>query len=256
MIADVLEEIFRPAAILERNESHVRELEGLPARKGIIRGEIGGPVEIEEWGIRYQLDLLSGHKTGFYLDQRLVRRAVRGYAKGGKVLDCFCNDGAFALNAAAAGASEVFGIDSSGDSVRRARKNARINKFHEICHFEDDSAVRALGKLREKEETFDLVILDPPAFAKIRKHVPMAKQGYGKINYMAMKLLRPGGFLVTASCSGHIFESIFEEILLNSANKAGVGIRILERFGQAPDHPILPAMPETRYLKCFICQIF
>jgi len=256
MIADVLEAIFKPAAIVERNESHVRELEGLTTGKGILRGAIDGPVEVEEWGIRYQLDLLSGHKTGFYLDQRLVRRAMRSYVKDGKVLDCFTNDGAFALNAAIAGASEVLGIDSSGDSVRRARKNARINKLHANCRFEDDYAVRALSKLREKGETFDLIVLDPPAFAKIKKHVPTAKQGYEKINYMAIKLVKAGGFLVTASCSGHIFESTFEEILLNAANKAGVDIRILERFGQAPDHPILPAMPETRYLKGFICQVF
>ena len=252
LICDVLESLFHPPVIVERNESSLRTLEGLEEHKGILRGEIA-PVAVKEGDVRYEVDLLEGQKTGLFLDQRENRASIRRYAKDARVLDCFCNDGGFALNAARAGASEVIGIDVSAGAVKRASHNAELNGVK--CTFLEKDAFQFLNEAIGGGKRYDLVILDPPSFTKSKKNVTTAKKGYREINTNAMRLLSDGGFLATASCSHHITEEMFREILVESARDAQRTIQILDWRGAAPDHPILPAMPETAYLKFVILRV-
>jgi 23S rRNA (cytosine1962-C5)-methyltransferase len=248
LICDVLESIFQPKGIVERNESPLRELESLPAREGVLRGTVA-PCILREKDIQYEIDVLEGQKTGFYLDQRENRKSIRHFSDGARVLDCFCNDGGFALNAAIGGASRVLGMDISGSAVRRAERNASLGKFDNVCRFRSADVLDALENSVEKKEMFDLVILDPPSFTKSKKNLPAAKKGYKGINTNAMRLLREGGVLATSSCSHHLSDESFLDILSESAVAAGRKIRLIEWRGAAPDHPVLPSMPETKYLK-------
>jgi 23S rRNA (cytosine1962-C5)-methyltransferase len=264
LICDVLDSLFHPKGIVERNESTLRTLEGLEERKGILRGTIS-QVVINEGDVRYEIDLLEGQKTGFYLDQRENRMAIRRYAKGAVVLDCFCNDGGFGLHAARAGAKEVAGVDVSASAIKRATHNTGLNSLQQTCHYsEGDVFEFLLGNLTKvnatirgtfaKSTNYDLIILDPPSFTKSKKNVAAAKRGYKEINTHAMQLLSKGGMLATASCSHHITREMFLEILTESAKEAGRKVRLLEFKGAAPDHPVLPAMPETEYLKFVILE--
>ena len=248
LICDVLESLFHPSGIIERNESSARLIEGLEQKKGILRGS-AEPTVIEEYGIRYTVDLLEGQKTGFFLDQRENRKAFRRYAGGADVLDCFCNDGGFALNAAYGGAVKVMGIDTSEKAVQRATANAQLNRMDTTTQFAEKDVFQFLKQVVTEGLQFDLVNLDPPSFAKSKKNISEAKQGYREILTNAIKILKGGGILSTSSCSHNITEETFIDIVNTSARRLGRKITMLEWHGAAPDHPVLPAMPETRYLK-------
>lgn len=254
LICDVLESVVHPRGIVERNESAARSLESLESRKGVLRGE-AGPVTISEFGLKYEVDLLEGQKTGFFLDQRENRRSIRRYATGGSVLDCFCNDGGFALNAAFAGASEVLGVDISDPAIGRARRNSTLNSLQERVRFETSDGFDFLPACADRGSSFDLVILDPPSFTKSKRTVSSGVRGYRQIHLAAFRLLKPGGILATASCSHHLYDDKFLEIVADAAQKSGRRMTLLEWRGAAPDHPVLPAMPETRYLKFGIFSV-
>lgn len=254
LICDVLESLLHPKGIVERNESPLRQLEGMESRKGVLRGSIS-PVTIMEDDMKFEIDLSEGQKTGFFLDQRENRLRVRGFAKDHRVLDCFCNDGGFALHAARAGASKVLGIDVSESAVKRARSNAEINGLGARCTFAENDAFEFLKQAAANRGTYDLIILDPPSFTKSRKNVAAAKRGYREINTNALRLLSQGGILATASCSHHITREDLAGVLASSAAEAKRKVRFIDWRGAAPDHPVLPAMPETEYLKFALCYV-
>lgn len=254
LICDVLESLFSPKGIIQRDESKLRELEGLTEKKEVLRGNIEKTVILEN-GIKYNVDLLDGQKTGLFLDQRENRFAVRRYVKEAKVLDCFCNDGGFALNSAFAGAKGVLAVDISESAIARAIENAQLNELSDKSKFIKADVFEFLKIAIEKGEKFDVVVLDPPSFTKSRKNIPTAKKGYGEINTNALKLLSEGGILATASCSHHIDDATFLEIINKSAKSADRKIRLLEWRGASPDHSVLPAMPETKYLKFGIFEV-
>ncbi len=249
----VLSEVYTPTAVVARNDSPTRALEGLIQEKRVLLGSVEGPVMFEESGIRYRVDVLEGQKTGFFFDQRENRLALTGYVRGRRVLDCFCYVGAWALSAARAGAADVTGIDASARAVQLAAENAALNglavKFRVADVFDE---LRSLEKNRER---FGCVVLDPPAFVKSRAKVREALKGYKEINMRGMKLLEPGGILATCSCSHHIDEELFREMLIDAAYSAGRQVRLLEMRSQARDHPVLLAARETQYLKCAILMI-
>ncbi|MCS7014135.1 MAG: class I SAM-dependent rRNA methyltransferase [Chloroherpetonaceae bacterium] len=247
-ICAALETLLAPKAIVIRNESELRKLEGLSLYQRIASGTVDAPIEIFDADLTYQVDVLRGHKTGFFLDQRENRKRIRKFAYHQRVLDVFCSDGGFALNALRAGAAEVVAMDSSADALARARCNAARNGFSQLETIEAD-AFDYLAKLLERKAQFDLIILDPPSLTKSKKTLQTAVHAYRKLNRLAMGLLRPGGILATASCSHHLTEEMFVQMLAKAAQDAARCIQILEQSTQAPDHPILPAMPETRYLK-------
>jgi len=247
-IADALEELFQPKGIVERNDSSLRELEGLEQRSGIVRGTVS-PVVIEEDGIRYNVNILEGQKTGFFLDQRVNRSVIEDFSSGKSVLDCFCNDGGFALHAARAGASAITAVDVSRPALARAEANAKLNECPTPIDWVEGDVFQFLEESVASGAQYDLVILDPPSFTRSRKNVPAAKQGYRQLHAKAFSLLNRGGILATASCSHHIFEDTFLETIQTGAQSAGKRIAMLDWRGASPDHPVLPAMPETRYLK-------
>ncbi len=252
LLVEILREELKPAGILERNDVKARRLEGLEESRGVLWGMIPDQVQILEGGVRFQVDLFHGQKTGFFLDQAENRIAARQYAFG-RCLDCFTNSGAFALHFATVGAS-VVGIDASGESLLQARANAGLNEPSQPEFIEGN----AFDYLREQERSrrrFDTICLDPPAFAKHRGALPAARNGYKEINLRAMKLLEPEGILITSSCSYHLAESDFLQLISLAARDAHRQIQILERRGQSTDHPVLLGMPETHYLKCFILRV-
>lgn len=253
IILDVLEDLLHPGGIVERNESPLRTLEALPQRSGILRGA-APPLEIVEHGIRYLVDPLRGQKTGFFLDQRENRAAVRVVARGARVLDCFCNDGGFALNAAAAGATDVLGLDASPEAVGTAADNARRNGCTNV-RFEQADVFDRLRSLKEEGAAWDVIVLDPPSFTRSRKTVPVARKGYRQLHALAFALLAPDGFLLTASCSHHITAEAFRDDIVRSAERAGRSLQLLDWRGAAPDHPTLPAVPETAYLKFGVFRV-
>jgi len=254
LICDVLESLLAPAGIIERNESALRKLEGLESKKGILRGSAATTV-VSEYGIKYEVDPLDGQKTGFFLDQRENRKAFRRYARGGDVLDCFCNEGGFALNAAYAGATSVTGVDVSEDSVSRASSNASLNTLDATTRFTTMDAFDYLKAASEQKQTFDAINLDPPSFARNKKSVPAAKKGYTKIHGIALRLVKRWGILATSSCSHHIQDDVFLGTITRAASDAGRNIRLLEWRGASPDHPVHPSMPETRYLKFAVFSV-
>ncbi len=252
-ICDLLEEMFHPAGIAERNESALRLLEGLGQKKGTLRGT-PAPATIEEHGISYVVNTLEGQKTGLFLDQRENRAIVRRHAGGRHVLDCFCNDGGFGLNAARGGAATVLGIDASADAVTRAATNAELNGAAQI-RFECADAFEKLDALAESGAKFDLVILDPPSFTRSRKNVQTAKKGYKDLHRKTFRILSEGGLLFTASCSHHIEADVFLDLVDETARKSGRQLQLLDWRGAAPDHPTLPHVPETRYLKFGVFRV-
>ena len=253
LVCEILEEMFHPSAIVARNDSPLRALENLPSYRKVLAGE-AGPVVIEERGVKYGLDLREGQKTGFFLDQRENRAALARYCTGKKVLDGFCNDGGFSLTAARAGASSVLGVDISDEAVARARSNAAINGIANV-QFETGDMFAMLKTLSEHEEKFDVIVLDPPSFTRTKKNVQTAKKGYRDLHAAALPLLPRGGILLTASCSHHILPEVFLELVDEAVRKAGRQLQLLEWRGAAPDHPTLPAVPETQYLKAGIFRI-
>ena len=244
--------------IYERNDVAIRELEGMSQGKGFFPIE-GLPIpdytctEIMENGIRYAVDFENGQKTGFFLDQKYNRQAVAHLSRGKKVLDCFTHTGSFGLNAAMGGAAHVHAVDISEDAIRMAQENAARNGLSERMSFEAVNVFDLLPTIRPKE--YDFIILDPPAFTKSRKTIDSAFRGYKEINYRAMKLLPPGGYLATCSCSHFMTEELFQKMLREAAHDAGVRLRQIEARQQAPDHPILWNVPETNYLKFYLFQV-
>ena len=253
MVIAALREAYGPKAIVLRNDAAVRELEGLAQEKRVVLGDAESLVTIEESGIRYRVDVLEGQKTGFFFDQRENRLALRDLVRGRRTLDCFCYVGAWALAAARYGASEVIGIDSSEKAVALARSNAELNSLS--ATFETGDVFERLRELERRKERFGCIILDPPAFVKSRAKVREALKGYKELNLRAMRILEPSGILVTCSCSHHIDQELFREMLIDAAWSAGRQARVLEMRSQSRDHPALLAARETQYLKCAILQI-
>lgn len=252
LLAEMLAELVQPRGILERNDVKARRLEGLEEIRGALFGETPTEVEIMEDGVAFLVDIAQGQKTGFFLDQSENRIRASCYAAG-RALDCFTNTGAFALHFARR-CDSVLGIDISKDSLERAKQNAERNGASNVA-FTEGNAFDALRELERSGEMFDLVCLDPPAFAKNRASLAGARGGYKEINLRAMKLSKPGGILVTSSCSYHLSEQDFAAILLEASRDAHRYVQVLEKRAQAVDHPALASMPETRYLKCFILRV-
>ena len=250
-IVSILQEMLSPRGILERNDPRVRELEGLERRSSVLYGTVPEEVTATQNGIRFLYDLRTGQKTGGFLDQRENHRAAREYASG-DVLDCFSYHGGFALTVAQ-NASQVEAIDLSGPAIDIARRNQELNAVENVRFLEGNS-FDLLKSYDSSGCMFDAVILDPPAFAKNRESVAAASRGYKEINLRALKIIRPGGFLITCSCSYHISEALFLQLVAEAANDAGRSVQIVERRTQGRDHPILLTMPETHYLKCFIIR--
>ncbi len=251
-LADHLAAALGMEVVVERNDVRVRELEGLPVQKGVLRGSLPGPVEHREGEVRMRLDLLGGQKTGAFLDQRENHLRAGEYARG-RCLDCFSYAGGFALQLARR-AEEVTAVEMQPAAAGLLRQNVALNGASNLQVVEQN-AFDFLRDEAEKEPAWDLVVLDPPAFAKNKQSVPAARRGYKEVNLRALQILRPGGLLITASCSYHVGEAMFEEILLDAANDAGRPLQILERRGAGRDHPVLLGVPETRYLKCLVARV-
>jgi len=253
LVLAALREVYGPKTIVLRNDTASRAREGLEQNKRIVLGETSGLVEFEESGISYRADVLEGQKTGFFFDQRENRLALKDLVKGRRTLDCFCYVGAWALSAAKYGAAGVVGIDSSAKAVTLARLNAELNNLPAM--FETGDVFEKLREFEKQKERFGCIVLDPPAFVKSRAKVREALKGYKEINLRGMRLLEPGGALVTCSCSHHINEDLFREMLIDAAWSAGRQVRLLEMRSQSRDHPMLLAAKETQYLKCAILMI-
>jgi 23S rRNA (cytosine1962-C5)-methyltransferase len=249
-IIEALREEYSPAAIVLRNDLASRGLEGLAQEKKIVFGSLPGAVRFEEAGLAYEVDVMEGQKTGFFFDQRDNRQALQGLVQGRRTLDCFCYVGAWALNAARFGASEVIGVDSSQKAIDFAGRNAALNGLSVL--FRTADVFDELRQLEKDRERFGCVVLDPPAFVKSRAKVREGLKGYKEINLRGMRLLEPGGVLVTCSCSYHVDQDLFTEMLIDAARSAGRQARLLEMRSQARDHPMLLAARETHYLKCAI----
>ena len=241
--------------IYERSDAKVREQEGLPRQKGFIGAEFPTRVQIVENGVRYEVDVEDGQKTGFFLDQKYNRLAIQRLCKDARVLDCFTHTGSFALNAGIAGASSVLGVDASQLAVDQARINAELNGLSDRVKFQCADVFDLLPELERQGEQFDVVILDPPAFAKSRASVKNATRGYRDINLRGMKLVRDGGYLATCSCSHFMTYELFTQTIAQAARSAHVRLRQVEYRTQAPDHPILWAADESYYLKFYIFQV-
>ena len=248
------------AALYERNDVAIRELEGLRQNKGFyplegLRDDLDGHVIITENGLRYDVDYIEGQKTGFFLDQKYNRQAAARLAQDRRVLDCFTHTGAFALNAAAAGAAHVTAVDVSQFALELAAENGRRNGLTNLDFLCADVFDRRTRMAREKKCDYDYIILDPPAFTKSRATADRAYHGYKEINLKAMRLLPRGGYLATCSCSHFMSDEMFRRMLREAAQDAGVTLRQIEARQQAPDHPILPGVPETDYLKFYLLQV-
>lgn len=251
-IVAALEAQFSPRAIVARNDSGVRSLEQLPREVKLLTGELDAPVAIQMNGLCMEADLLRGQKTGVFLDQRENYLAAARYATG-SALDCFTSTGGFALHLARS-CERVEAIDSSAAALATAQRNADANGISNI-DFREADAFEILSSYASGRRSFDVVILDPPAFAKSRKQIEGAVRGYKDINLRALRLLGPGGILVTCSCSHHISEAMLLEIVAEASLDAGRTLRVVERRTQAQDHPILLTVPETLYLKCVVLQV-
>ena len=254
LLTAVLVEMFSPKGIVARNDASVRALEGLGERVEVLYGDVPANVEMEEHGLRFRVDLLHGQKTGHFLDQKENHLMLRGLVQGKEVLDCFCYTGSWGIHAATFGAARVTCVDISDRAIALARENVGHNGLADIVGCEAVDAFDRLRSLKNEGKSFDVVVLDPPAFIKSRKVLKEGMKGYFTINRRAMELLRPGGHLITCSCSYHMEREMFRNLLASSAQQAGREMRLIEVRSQAPDHPVLLAIPETEYLKCFVLQ--
>ena len=254
-IISALTELFSPAGIYERSDAEVRKKEGLQPFKGPVYGDFDPRVVITENGLEMIADLENGQKTGYFLDQKENRLALRRYVKDGDGLDCFCNVGGFSVNAAAGGAASVTAADVSERALADVQENAARNGFADRIQTVKADVFELLRTYRKEGRTFDVVILDPPAFCKSAAEVPKAYAGYKDINILGMKLVRSGGFLVTASCSHYMTQPLFEKMLKEAARDAGKTCRVAEIRTQAPDHAALLASDETTYLKFYVLQV-
>lgn len=250
-IVDALAATTGAACVYERSDADVRTLEGLPPRTGVARGALPANIELVEDGIAYRVDVVAGQKTGFYLDQRDSRAAVRALAAGRETLNVFCYTGGFTLAALAGGGTRVLSIDSSAGALELARenlaRNARLDAA--LAEWQEADAFTALRTLRDKAASFDLVVLDPPKFAPTMAHAERAARAYKDVNLLALKLLRPGGLLATFSCSGGIDAALFRKIVAGAAQDANADAAVIGHFGASSDHPVALAFPEGEYLK-------
>jgi len=230
-------------------------LEGLPVVTGFLRGEGPTTLEVKEGAACFLVDIARGQKTGWFCDQRENRVAAARFVSGGEVLEVFCHTGAFGIHAALAGAKSVEGLDVSEEALTLARHHAQLNEVQDRCHYRSADAFDELRQLERSGRCYDVVLLDPPAFARSKQAVPRALAGYKDINMLGIRLAKPEGILVTSSCSHHVSEQDLWRVIVRAAQDAKRQVRLLEQRGQASDHPILASMPETRYLKCFILQV-
>jgi 23S rRNA (cytosine1962-C5)-methyltransferase len=260
-IVAVLQKIFSPRAILERSDVASRKFEGLAEANEILAGKLEGPVSVDLNGLKFETDLVGGHKTGLYLDQQVNYQAVSQFARGAQVLDCFSFLGGFGLHAARAGAAHVHLLDQSADAIAAATRNAAANGLAEKCSFEvvnvfdwlkGNTAVKPHERVIPR---FDLIVLDPPSFTRNRASVPDALRGYKEIHLRALKLLRTGGTLATFCCSHHVDTVTFLDVILSAAYDTRRVLRRVATYSQAPDHPVIPMIPETEYLKGFAFEL-
>jgi 23S rRNA (cytosine1962-C5)-methyltransferase len=249
---ELLLERYNPRAIIERNEAKVRDMEGLPRQAGLLYGVEPGEIILEEGQVKFAVNLLEGQKTGAFLDQRENRLAAENYAAG-RALDCFTFQGGFALHLAR-GAEQVIAVDVSQAAVKQAERNGELNRAANVEYIEAN-VFDLLHQMEKAGERFDCINLDPPAFAKNRAAVEGAVRGYKEINLRAMKMLKTGGTLITSTCSHHLSEQAFLNVIADAAADAGRAVQVLEKRSQARDHPVLVSMPETYYLKCLILRV-
>jgi len=260
-IVAVLQKLFAPRAIVERSDVASRKFEGLAESSGVLAGALEGEIPVKLNGLTFATNLVPGHKTGLYLDQQVNYELVAKLGRGGQVLDCFAFLGGFALHAARAGAAHVHAVDQSAEAMAAAARNADANGLSEKCTFETGNVfdwlkARTTTAPHEKlVPTFDLIVLDPPSFTRNRAAVPDALRGYKEIHLRALKLLRPGGTLATFCCSHHVSAGVFQDVILAAAFDARKRLRRVAIYSQAPDHPVVPAIPETEYLKGFAFEL-
>ena len=260
-IVAALQKIFSPRAILERGDMATRKFEGLGEAEGVLSGEFSGPISMNLNGLKFETDLVGGHKTGMYLDQQVNYQAVSQYAKGAQVLDCFSFLGGFGLHAARAGSAHVHLLDQSADAIAAATRNAAANGLAEKCSFEAVNVfdwLKANTAVKPHERVvprFDLIILDPPSFTRNRASVPDALRGYKEIHLRALKLLKPGGTLATFCCSHHVDIATFQDVILSAAYDTRRVLRRVATYAQSQDHPVIPMIPETEYLKGFAFEV-
>jgi 23S rRNA (cytosine1962-C5)-methyltransferase len=252
-----LRKLFPDCSILERSDVQVREKEGLPLLTQTLHGDVPAQVAITENGHRFVVDVFTGHKTGFYLDQRKNRNIIASYAKSKTVLNCFSYTGSMAVYCLAAGASHVTNLDSSDSALKIAEHHISLNGLNEnSCDYSDSDVFSALRKYRSEERKFDLIILDPPKFVESKHNITQACRGYKDINLLAMQLLNPNGILATFSCSGLLPEDLFHKVVADAALDAKRNVQFLEKLSQDGDHLVLSTYPEGYYLKGLICRVF
>jgi len=257
LIIEILDEVFKPDGIFERSDVEVRTKEGLQPTQGLLWGTVPEDlIEVLENGFRFLVDIKSGNKTGFYIDQRDNRMLATDFSKGKNVLNCFSYTGGFSVYALAAGAERVTQIDSSASALEIANKNIELNELSlsSVENINDD-VFKVLRKFRDERRTFDLIILDPPKFAESVAQIQQASRGYKDINLLAMKLLNPGGILFTFSCSGHISQELFQKIISGAALDSGREVKIIKQLTQSSDHPVSTNFPEGLYLKGLVCIV-
>lgn len=254
-IVRALNKVFQPKGIYERNDVPVRELEGLTQHKGFLSAPFDTKIIINENGLKFHVDIENGQKTGYFLDQRDNRRAIRHIVKDADVLGVFTYTGTFEIHAAHYGARSVLGLDISENAVQQANKNAALNGLEKICRFETANAFDVLKQWSKEGRQYDVVMLDPPAFTKSRETIQKAITGYKEINLRGMKLVKPGGFLVTSSCTSLVNAELFLQTIDMAAKDARRKIRQVTFQAQAPDHPIIRGMDNTQYLKFLIIQV-
>ena len=254
-IVKALNSIFQPQGIYERNDVPVRELEGMPQQKGFLSEPFNTQITIKENGLLFNVDIENGQKTGYFLDQQDNRREIRHIVKGADVLGAFSYTGAFEIHAAHYGAKSVLGLDISANAVLQATRNAELNGCQNICRFEMANVFDVLRQWAKEGRQYDVVMLDPPAFTKSRETIQKAIAGYKEINLRGMKLIRPGGFLVTSSCTGLVSPELFQTAITMAAKDARKKIRQVTSQTQAGDHPVIWGMENTQYLKFLILQV-
>jgi len=255
-IVKALIDQMKPSGIYERSDIESRKIEGLKPRVGLLYGDPPTQLQIMENGLKFEIDIISGQKTGFYLDQRDNRHIVAGYAKGLDILDCFSHTGAFSVYALKAGAKSITLIDSSDNCLKLAKRNIEINDFDSNrAKFIRADVFEQLRQFRDSNRKFDMVILDPPKFAKSRNHLEKALAGYKDINMLAINILKPGGLLSTFSCSGAVDYQTLRTVLFWAATDTGRQVQIIRDFHQGTDHPRLASFPEADYLNGFLCRI-
>jgi len=254
-IVNALNKIFNPKGIYERNDIPVRELEGLSQQKGFLSGPFDTQIIINENGLKFHVDIENGQKTGYFLDQQDNRRAIKNIVKGADVLGAFTYTGTFEIHAAHYGATSVLGLDISAYAVEQANQNAKLNNVQDICRFETANAFDVLKQWSKEGKKYDVVMLDPPAFTKSRETIQKAITGYKEINLRGMKLVRPGGFLVTSSCTNLVSPEMFLQIIDMAAKDARRKIRQVVFQTQSADHPVVPGIETTQYLKFLVIEV-